>query len=190
MNGGNYLILPSPAAIHFAADWAAQAVGAIKEGKHDQDKMASLHGSTYLHCTNKEACRAARADVSLLHLRCAWHSARDAGPPRPMPPPTALQIINQNNSDTKILLRSFLANFMAYNNDVCALNQGTSLPLIDLCDWAVMFLHPVCTNYQQKLTVFKHEGIWFVDDDTSKHAAPACWPAVRQKGSAGVCLAP
>ena len=97
---------------------------------------------------------------------------------------TAPQITTQNSTDTKLLVRSFLINHYNYNTDVCALNQGTSVPLMDLCDWGVMLLHPLCTNYQQKLTVLKHEGVWFVDDDESEHAL-ACGPAVHHQK--GVC---
>jgi hypothetical protein len=77
VNGGNYVILPTPAAISFAADWAAQAVPAIKEGKHDQHLMSTLNGNTYIHCTNKEACRNVFGEVSP-RARCAapetWQS--------------------------------------------------------------------------------------------------------------------
>jgi hypothetical protein len=176
VNGGNYVILPTPAAVSFAADWAAQAVPAIKGGKHDQHLMTTLHGKTYIHCTNKEACRNVLAEVGACCTAACATLGKRCKPPRliRLPPPSAPQITTHNDTDTKLLVRSFLINHYNYNTDVCGLNQGTDVPLIDLCDWGVMLLHPLCTNYQQKLTVLKHEGVWFVDDDTSKQAALAC----------------
>lgn len=79
-NGGNYVMLPTPASIAFARRWAAMAPRMLRERNHDQDGLAYMARSAWAACEARGECHAARANVSLATagLRCwgAWRRGR------------------------------------------------------------------------------------------------------------------
>ncbi|KAI3432373.1 hypothetical protein D9Q98_003930 [Chlorella vulgaris] len=137
VNGGNYVMLPTAASIAFATAWAAMAPAMIKEHRHDQDAFSLVDSAKWRLCSDSRSCHGERAGI-----------------------------FQRNASGTQMLIRRFSPNHFNYWAHVCSLTIANPFPKIDPCDWAVMFLHPVCSPYEIKVNTLKHQGFWFVDDES------------------------
>ena len=91
VNGGNFLMLPTPASILLFTKWAALAPQGIAEQKHDQDFLVGLrYNSSWVRCNDRWMCRemmdvvrtAGLAPAPALGLGCACvrQRAPEAGP--------------------------------------------------------------------------------------------------------------
>lgn len=78
----------------------------------------------------------------------------------------------------KALFRTFLPSFWSYSPDICSLANPDTMPLVDTCDWQVLFFHPVCmADYQVKTGLMKRQGVWFMDEDSCH--ANTTWAACQ-----------
>ena len=62
------------------------------------------------------------------------------------------------------VLRYYLPSFWPTSMQRCFLSQP-EIPLLDLCDWYLFYLHPACTPFEFRAAVYKQQGVWFMDDD-------------------------
>ena len=56
--------------------------------------------------------------------------------------------------------------------DPCFLSKP-DVPLLDLCDWYVFYIHATCTPFEFRAAVYRQQGVWFMDDDGECHIASA-----------------
>lgn len=64
VNGGNYVVLPTPAAIKLFEAWSAKALKSIKAGQHDQQGLDQLMEHSLRRCTwSSKSCRRLRREV-------------------------------------------------------------------------------------------------------------------------------
>ncbi|KAL4856648.1 hypothetical protein ACK3TF_003070 [Chlorella vulgaris] len=167
VNTGNFVMLPTTASVAFATAWAALAPKMFKERLTDQTGLPHVDPALWMVCSDRSACQRDRAGI-----------------------------IHRNASGTQMLIRRFYPNQFNYWSDVCSLSRTEGFPKIDPCDWAgmnkcglrplasamhqhvhliclpaVMFLHPICANYEMKVRAFKHQEFWFVDDESESIVA-------------------
>lgn len=108
VNGGNYVVLPTPAAIKLFEAWSAKALKSIKAGQHDQQGLDQLMEHSLRRCTwSSKSCR---------RLRREMDEAKESG--------------------KLALIRAFQPGFYMYSDDVCTLSRPEEAPLFDTCDWS------------------------------------------------------
>ena len=65
VNGGNYMLLPTPATLQMMSNWTAAAVNEIKEKRHDQQGMDNLANKAWRRCGNAYQCEQNRDKVGV-----------------------------------------------------------------------------------------------------------------------------
>ena len=63
VNGGNYVMLPTPGSIAMFERWSVTAHDAIKENQNDQQFLGRIRDTTIRVCTNRWGCNNVRNEV-------------------------------------------------------------------------------------------------------------------------------
>ena len=69
VNTGHFVLLPTPAAVSFAAAWHAAAPAMLKDGVTDQKALPLLEGTPFTNCSSLCRCFRANHNVSGLSRR-------------------------------------------------------------------------------------------------------------------------
>ncbi|EFN51422.1 hypothetical protein CHLNCDRAFT_55152 [Chlorella variabilis] len=123
VNGGNYVVLPTPAAIRWAQAWAALAPEMIQRVTHDQSGFRLVEEARWKLCGTVESCQGERA----AQIANATAAASPGGNATAAAPPA--------------LLRIYLPRYFGYWDDLCAFAAMHRLPRFDPCDWAGEAVH-------------------------------------------------
>ncbi len=70
VNGGNYVMLPTPGSIAMFEGWSAAAPDGIKENQHDQQFLDRIWDKIFRRCTALWGCNNMRNEVRM-HSVCA-----------------------------------------------------------------------------------------------------------------------
>ena len=71
-NTGHFVLLPTPAALSFAAGWIAAAPAMLAENLSEQSSLLALEGMHFVSCSTLCKCYSAAHNVSCSYLRPAW----------------------------------------------------------------------------------------------------------------------
>ena len=64
VNGGNYVMLPTPGSIAMFEGWSAAAHDGIREGQHDQQFLDRIWERIFRRCLSRDSCEHVRGEVS------------------------------------------------------------------------------------------------------------------------------
>lgn len=156
VNSGNYVLLPTPAGRAMVSHWAQAAAEFFPRKQGDQGGLLLLRhalvtdelptvepgnlNGTWLHCVEPVSCRVAAA---------YGRNYTSGGEGRP---PLAV-------------VRSYYPAWWSWVPELCANRELPKLEGVDVCDWTVLYYHPVCANVTEKLAVFKALGLWLLEED-------------------------
>ncbi|KAL4856627.1 hypothetical protein ACK3TF_003057 [Chlorella vulgaris] len=134
LHGGAFMVLPTPSAIAFMSNWSASALDAINEGIDNYDHLQ--HDFIRYDAIMKRCVNPGHCG----HLR--YEHAK----------------INM----TAAVFYAYPIGHRMVSDNYCLID----IPgiLLDFCDWAILHVHPPCTPLHSKDTVFKRQGVWFMDD--------------------------
>lgn len=216
VNGGNYVVLPTPGVLAMFEQWTAMSADMIKRNEHDQQGLDRLNNRAWKRCTGAKPCAAARdevrpglpwlhpfmciaqhpIDAGLLPMLCSWTkhtrslpcfgrfnpaTTRTSTTSAPSADHTwrrcstrATGKVSRPGSHPRCAGKPISAMVLMRSCCGAALGPSPSLaaaPLHCAVISAVLFLHPLCANYQQKLDIFKQQLLWFLDDESECSAA-------------------
>ncbi|KAI3432374.1 hypothetical protein D9Q98_003931 [Chlorella vulgaris] len=134
LNGGAFMVLPTPLAVAFMSNWSASALDAINQGV---DNYGHLHHDFAKYDAIMKRC------VNPGHCGHVRHE-------------------HANSSMTAALFYAYPIGHRMVSDDYCLIDNPSIL--LDFCDWAILHVHPPCTPLHSKDIVFKRQGLWLMDD--------------------------
>jgi hypothetical protein len=76
-----------------------------------------------------------------------------------------LQLKEEGRRDQVALIRAYVPGWFMYSQYGCESGSEQWAPRVDPCDWAVLYMHTICTTHpSHKAHVLKAIGFWFMDD--------------------------
>ncbi|KAL4447611.1 hypothetical protein ABPG75_004830 [Micractinium tetrahymenae] len=165
LNTGQFVLLPTPGALAFAAAWNASAPAALGSSPPLADQKAleaaarepgaSALGSSFVQCSVLCGC-----------IKAAFERKR------------------RGREGAYAVLRHYMAPHFMYTYRRCTIGDPLWAPRVDPCDWAVLYLHPVCASgAAAKERLLRLQGFWFMDSEQgcapqrgAASGVPACVP--------------
>ena len=140
VNSGHFMLLPTPAAVSFAAAWHAAAPAMLKDGVTDQKAIPLLEGPPFINCSTLCRCFRANHNVRWAEGPCCQQplACRPACRPHHCVLPAAslnMQLTLRGERDSVAVFRTYLPSHYAYTQNRCTISSLHWMPRIDVCDW-------------------------------------------------------
>ena len=76
-----------------------------------------------------------------------------------------LQLKEEGRRDQVAIIRGYAPGWYMYGQHSCEAGSEQWAPRVDPCDWAVLYMHTICTSHpSHKVQVLKAVDFWFMDD--------------------------
>lgn len=165
LNTGHFVLLPTPGALAFAAAWNESAAAALAGTPPLTDQKALEAAARGPHGT------ALASSFQQCGVLCGCIKA-------------GVERKRRGREGAQAVLRHYMAPHFMYTYRRCTIGDPLWAPRVDPCDWAVLYLHPVCAaGPASKERLLRLQGFWFMDSEQGCAAqrgaasgVPACQP--------------